>query len=155
MSLNLVSVQQVLASFRDEMGRPELMIVGSLSLYLNGFDVEVNDIDLEYYHPSPQSLEKLKFLAKANPSGIKNYSNEENKRYDFIYQGINFNVWIKSVIDNIDNMEIVEVSEERRHTWWNYYKVSNVVSTIMAMREQRRNKDYRNILKLINQISGY
>lgn len=152
MSLNLVSVQQVLASFRDEIGRPELMIVGSLSLHLNGFDVEVNDIDLEFYHPSPQSLEKLKFLVKASPSDIKNYSDEENKRYDFIYQGIKFNVWIKSVIDN---MEVVEVNEARRHTWWNYYKVSNVVSTIMAMREQRRNKDYRNILKLINQISGY
>lgn len=152
MSLNLVSVQQVLASFRDEMGRPELMIVGSLSLHLNGFDVEVNDIDLEFYHPSPQSLEKLKFLVKASPSDIKNYSDEENKRYDFIYQGIKFNVWIKG---RNDEMEIVSENEIRRHTWWNYYKVSNVVSTIMAMREQRRNKDYRNILKLINQISGY
>lgn len=148
MSLNLVSVQQVLASFRDEMGRPELMIVGSLSLHLNGFDVEVNDIDLEYYYPSSQSLEKLKFLTKANPSGIKNYSDEGNKRYDFIYQGIKFNVWVKSLID----MEVVEVSEARRHTWWNYYKVSNVISTVKAMRQQGRNKDYKNVMGLINQI---
>ena len=148
MSLNLVSVQQVLESFRDEMGRPELMIVGSLSLHLNGFDVEVNDIDLEYYHPSPQSLEKIKFLAKANPSGIKNYGDEGNKRYDFIYQGIKFNVWVKSLID----MEVVEVSEARRHTWWNYYKVSNVISTVKSMRQQGRNKDYKNVMGLINQI---
>ncbi len=151
MSLDILTVEKVLKSFRDEMGeRPDLMIVGSLSLYLNGFDVEVNDIDLEYYDPSPQNLEKLDLFERISPSGIKNYSVDEDKRYDFMYRGVKFNVWIKRVTESL---EVVAVKDVRRYTFWNYYKVSNVVSTIRAMREQGRIKDFRNILKLVNQIS--
>lgn len=150
MSLNILTVEKVLKSFRDEMGeRPDLMIVGSLSLYLNGFDVEVNDIDLEYYNPSPQNLEKLDLFERISPSGIKNYSVDEDKRYDFIYRGIKFNVWIKGVTEST---EVVPIKDVRRYTFWNYYKVSNVVSTVRVMQQYGRSKDYVNLINLAIQL---
>lgn len=153
--INLKEVQQVLTSFRDMMGRPELMIVGSLSLHLNGFGVEVNDIDLELHYPSPKSIEKLNMLSEVNPSGVKNYSEQTDKRYDFIYHGIKFNVWLKSEGQVNYTVSIPgEEINERRYTWWNYYKVSNVVSTVKAMLQQGRSKDYKNLVKIVNQLIG-
>ena len=153
--MNKEQLLSTLNSFRDTLDKPDLMIVGSLSLYLNGFNVEVSDIDLELRNPSNKVLEKLYLLRISNPVDYPNYS-KNNERIDFKYQGISFNVWIKrdKSLDEVDISMLTDTKLERRYTWYNYIKVSNVISTIKAMKEQNRGKDYKKTLELIQQITN-
>ncbi len=136
-----------LENLRTQLGNPRTMIVGGYSLLLNGFDVEVGDVDIVIYNLEESEIKTLRLLESANPITYERYPElKPEKRYDFIYQNVRFNVWVERMTE--------EGILKRRHTYHNFCMVSNVMSSIREMVKCNRRKDYQKIISLVNQITG-
>lgn len=150
----MVDKLNALSELRECLSKPDIMIVGSLALHLHGFEVEVNDVDIEISiikddkplmsYPLAQ---KLELLQQANPLPEANNSlkQDSDRRFDFVFKGVKFNIWVKYEGESI----------HKTFTYYNYCKVAGVLTVLEYIKSFGRSKDLLRINNIASQILNY
>lgn len=130
--------------------KKNILICGSLALALQDIPIEdVHDIDLEI-KCSKEQEEIFKLLSDLNQNKfyeekeINNYDNItwEHKPYIFKVDQIFFNVWV-----------VKEFSHKKGLILGNGFNIAGVSSVLKRKLSYKRNKDYKYMNYLINQLT--
>lgn len=127
------------------LGRGDVIIGGSLALFIQDMPVEaeIHDLDIEL-KDDPRVRELLSAMAVATtPSQDPSYRNSKLPRYDINYRGVKFNVWL------VPNLEV------RSYMYMNYFKYASIMSILKHKLSYRRPKDMKYFRVLMDVLTGY
>jgi len=123
-------MEKVIKEFKNCVSE-NFIVGGSLALAIvGGFNIPVNDIDIEVESSDAETIKKLRMLSIAYPSDVKNYS--KSSRIDFMFMNVKFNAFI------------VEKSN-RTVVYRDYIKYSTVMEVIRHKKIFNRVKDLKSI----------
>lgn len=122
------------------------MVVGSMAMYVHGFNVEPHDLDIEIEGISGDSLRALSTMARINKdmkSDILSEYVETAPLYRIRIEDVDVDIWVVNKIDY------------NRTVFYNNIKFGDVLSVIKKKMDMKREKDYKSLVDYINQLTYF
>lgn len=136
-------MSKVLTIFCNNFKGTNIVVGGSMAMYVHGFKLEPHDLDIELENPDEATLTSLKTLSKMvrEQEGLKELSYEPNDgHYRIMILGVYVDVWV------------VEVIDYNRVVTFQGFKFGDIISVLKKKMKMCRDKDYRALTGYIEQI---
>lgn len=136
-------MSKVLTIFCNNFKGTNIVVGGSMAMYVHGFKLEPHDLDIELENPDEATLTSLKTLSKMvrEQEGLKELSYEPNDgHYRIMILGVYVDVWV------------VEAIDYKRIVTFEGFKFGDIISVLKKKMKMCRDKDYRALINYIEQI---
>lgn len=140
---NYEKMIKVLTIFSNNFKGTDIVVGGSMAMYVHGFRLEPHDLDIELENPDEATLTSLKTLNRLvrEQEGFKELLYEPNDgHYRILISGVYVDVW---VVEKIDYNRIVE---------YQGFKFGDIISVLKMKMKMCRDKDYKALTNYIEQI---
>ena len=140
---NYEKMIKVLTIFSNNFKGTNMVIGGSMAMYVHGFKVESHDLDIELENPDKSTLATLEAMDKIvqeQDNSIKPLYEKLDGHYRIMISGIYVDVW---VVEKIDYKRVVE---------YQGFKFGDVISVLKKKMSMQRDKDYKALTNYIEQL---
>lgn len=140
---NYEKMIKVLTIFSNNFKGTNMVVGGSMAMYVHGFEVEPHDLDIELENPDKSTLTTLQTMDKVvyeQDNSVKPLYEKFDGHYRIMILGVYVDVW---VLEKIDYKRVVE---------YQGFKFGDVISVLKHKMRMHRDKDYKALTKHIEQL---
>jgi hypothetical protein len=140
---NYEKMIKVLTIFSNNFKGTNMVVGGSMAMYVHGFEVEPHDLDIELENPDKSTLTTLQTMDKVvyeQDNSVKPLYEKFDGHYRIMILGVYVDVW---VLEKIDYKRVVE---------YQGFKFGDVISVLKHKMRMHRDKDYKALTKYIEQL---
>lgn len=140
---NYEKMIKVLTIFSNNFKGTNMVVGGSMAMYVHGFEVEPHDLDIELENPDKSTLTTLQTIDKVvyeQDNSVKPLYEKFDGHYRIMILGVYVDVW---VLEKIDYKRVVE---------YQGFKFGDVISVLKHKMRMHRDKDYKALTKYIEQL---
>lgn len=140
---NYEKMIKVLTIFSNNFKGTNMVVGGSMAMYVHGFEVEPHDLDIELENPDKSTLTTLQTMDKVvyeQDNSVKPLYEKFDGHYRIMILGVYVDVW---VLEKIDYNRVVE---------YEGFKFGDVISVLKHKMCMHRDKDYKALTKYIEQL---
>lgn len=140
---NYEKMIKVLTIFSNNFKGTNMVVGGSMAMYVHGFKVEPHDLDIELENPDKSTLVTLQTMDKVvreQDNSVKPLYEKLDGHYRIMILGVYVDVW---VLEKIDYKRVVE---------YQGFKFGDVISVLKHKMLMHRDKDYKALTKYIEQL---
>lgn len=140
---NYEKMIKVLTIFSNTFKGTNIVVGGSMAMYVHGFKVDPHDLDVEIENPNESTLSALQIMDKLlheQDDSIKSLYEKLDRHYRIMILGIYIDV---RVVEKIDYKRIVE---------YQGFKFGDVISVLKKKMFMHRDKDYKALTNYIEQL---
>lgn len=140
---NYEKMIKVLTIFSNNFKGTDMVVGGSMAMYVHGFEVEPHDLDIELENPDKSTLITLQTMDKVvyeQDNSVKPLYEKFDGHYRIMILGVYVDVW---VLEKIDYKRVVE---------YQGFKFGDVISVLKHKMRMHRDKDYKALTKHIEQL---
>lgn len=140
---NYEKMIKVLTIFSNNFKGTNMVVGGSMAMYVHGFKVEPHDLDIELENPDKSTLVTLQTMDKVvreQDNSVKPLYEKLDGHYRIMILGVYVDVW---VLEKIDYKRVVE---------YQGFKFGDVISVLKHKMLMQRDKDYKALTKYIEQL---
>lgn len=137
---------KVLNVLKNSLQCKRMVVGGSMTMYVHGFNVEPHDLDIEIEGISGDSLRALSTMARINKdmkSDILSEYVETAPLYRIRIEDVDVDIWVVNKIDY------------NRTVFYNNIEFGDVLSVIKKKMDMKREKDYKSLVDYINQLTYF
>lgn len=140
---NYEKMIKVLTIFSNNFKGTNMVVGGSMAMYVHGFKVEPHDLDIELENPDKSTLAALEVMDKIvreQDNSIKLLYEKLDGHYRILISEVYVDVW---VVEKIDYKRVVE---------YQGFKFGDVISVLKKKMYMHRDKDYKALTNYIEQL---
>lgn len=140
---NYEKMIKVLTIFSNNFKGTNMVVGGSMAMYVHGFEVEPHNLDIELENPDKSTLTTLQTMDKVvyeQDNSVKPLYEKFDGHYRIMILGVYVDVW---VLEKIDYKRVVE---------YQGFKFGDVISVLKHKMRMHRDKDYKALTKYIEQL---
>ena len=140
---NYEKMIKVLTIFSNTFKGTNIVVGGSMAMYVHGFKVKPHDLDIELENPDKSTLAALQTMDKLmheQDDSIKLLYEKLDRHYRIMILGVYVDVW---VVEKIDYNRVVE---------YEGFKFGDVISVLKKKMFMHRDKDYKALTNYIEQL---
>lgn len=143
---NYEKMIKILTIFSNTFKGTNIVVGGSMAMYVHGFCVEPHDLDIEIEGISDDSLRALSTMARINKdmkSDTLSEYPETSPLYRIKIEDVDVDIWVVNKIDY------------NRTVFYNNTEFGDVLSVIKKKMDMKREKDYKSLVDYINQLTYF
>lgn len=140
---NYEKMIKVLTIFSNNFKGTNMVVGGSMAMYVHGFKVEPHDLDIELENPDKSTLVTLQTMDKVvreQDNSVKPLYEKLDGHYRIMILGVYVDIW---VLEKIDYKKVVE---------YQGFKFGDVISVLKKKMFMHRDKDYKALTNYIGQL---